>query len=399
MLAQLQALVPVPWLAVVLAVVAGAGGRALAVLAARRTVRQPLTMALTEEVRLLGSLLLQPSRLPYLTPITAPDFAAAAHQRIWAALVQACPEVGAVAEDATDEQCAQVGKVLEGRRVEILQLVRETLSGGIAPGGDLERLDWLLERGSQDVLDDATAMEVAESVLGAGQDRNRLSGTGLVLPTALPDSVEPDRPPLKRVFVAPSAPRIVATSVLGAAGAALAPGLTGAFGLTGFAHALATAAVLVLLGMSLLISLVDLDTFYIDQKPFWGLTSLAWLLAAGAAALDGSLMRLAAGLGLVVAAGVVFEVVNIGHRLVRGTDGQGLGDTMLLLATAGLPVALTGEWSLGYYSVMSGMVLGLFGWLYGAARGRLTRKSPFAFGPYLAAGWATAWVGVALFGG
>ena len=58
--------------------------------AARRTVKQPLEVAVEDEVRLLVGVLSDLRRLPYMTSLAPTDFAAGANARIWAGLLEVC---------------------------------------------------------------------------------------------------------------------------------------------------------------------------------------------------------------------------------------------------------------------------------------------------------------------
>lgn len=396
----LAALFPLPWLAVALAVAGAVAGWGLTLVAARRTLAQPLALALTEEVTVLRGVLSEVRRLPYLTSLTAHDFAAGSHARLWQALLSNSPECAGLAEDAEEGEFAARGEALAARRSDFLSQVRGSLLAGPAPVGDVAALEQLLGD-VLEPLDDAAVVDAGQAVLEAGMDRNRLSGAGLVLPTSTPDSTDVTRPPLHRVYVPPERGRRLVSSSLAAAAFALAPGLASSSGMTGAALVAATLSVLVLSVLSIVVSLVDLDTFYIDMPVFAAGSAVAWAGAAAAALLDGSPGRLLSGVGVIVVTALLFELGNRLHKLFRGHDGQGFGDTLILIATAGVPAALASSWTLGYYTIMAGMLLGVAGWVVGAARGRLTRSTPFAFGPYLSSGWVLAWAVVcsALFTG
>lgn len=388
-----HALFPTLLAAFVLGLLGAASGPFLARFAAQRTLAQPLALALEDEIVLLRGVLQDVRRLPYLTSLTGRDFAAGANGRIWEALIGCSPECAGVAEDASEQECEERGQTLVARRDDYLLQVQAQLLAGPAPVGDTERLAELLEPATVE-LDDAAVVEAGHCVLASGMDRNRLSGVGLVLPTSTPDSSDPAHPPLHRVHVPASRARQVGAAIVASVTAAAAPGFAVAAGFHGLAAGLAVASVLALTALSIVIALVDLDTFYVDLHTFVGGGALAWLLAVAAAGVEGSWGRLTAGVLIVAGTALVFEAGNKLYKLVRGQDGQGFGDTLIVLATAGVPPALAGSWELGYYSVMVGMVVGVLGWVVGFARGKLTRTTPFAFGPYLAAGWVLAWLGV-----
>lgn len=379
----------------VLALVGCVLGAVLVPYASRRTVAQPLEIAVQDEVRLLLGVLSDLRRLPFLTTLSPQDFAAGANGRIWAALlVAAAPELDPIGEDPTDAQCAEAGEQLAARADEVHLAVQQILAqgrGAHGAGTDLSRLAYLSRLSAEEKLSDDDVIEAAQVVLLTGTGRTKLAGSALVQPTAYPDSIDPANPPLHRVHTPPTRLRRVLSSAVCGAACSLVYGLAVATGLTGASLWLAVAALVVLAAGSLVISLVDLDTLYVDLRTFLVTAVGAGSLTVAAVGASGLWGRLVAGVVMVAATAVFFELVNRIHRAVRGVDGQGLGDTLIIIATVGIPPALMGNWVLGYYSVMAGIVAVLLGWLIGAARGKVTRSTPMAFGPYLAAGWVLGW--------
>jgi len=366
-------------------------------LAARRTLAQPLALAPAQERDTLRGVLADVRRLPYVSALHTEDFAVGVHARIWAALLAACPSVADLPEDLADADCERIGASLAARSGEVLAAVAAALAAGPAPVGDAAAMAALFELGDlagDSALADVAVVEAASAVLAAGTDRNRFSGVGLVVPTNTPDSADPAHPSLHRVLTAPPRLRIVIAAVASALTAAAAPGLVVAAGyaLASVPGVLAIAAVLVLVATSQVVAHVDLDTFYLDLPAFGVGAGAAWVLTVAAALTAGHPRSLLAGVLVIAATAALFTGGNALFRLVRGEDGQGLGDSIIIIATSGVPAALTGNWTLGYLTVMAGLFAGIAGWGTGAVRGRLTRRSPFAFGPYLAIGWALAWV-------
>ncbi len=115
---------------------------------------------------------------------------------------------------------------------------------------------------------------------------------------------------------------------------------------------------------------------------------------------------------------IFLETINILYYLVRKQHGMGRGDGMLLFVTAGVPVALTGNWVIGIYGPLLGFVLSAVGGLIIAAKtdggmeydlDEIDQREPeydedgnelsvttgqieFAAGPFLMAGPAIVWV-------
>lgn len=388
-------LLPHPLVGAVLAAAGAAAGVPLARFAARRTVAQPLSLALEQESRLLAALMADVTRYPLIAALTPADFAVGAHGRIYAALAAAAGPDAVPPPDADEATCRAIAATLADRAGQIRAAVTATLAADTAHAATDFALVAQLTTAGEDLTDE-DLIAAGTQVYEVGNDRTSLAGAGLVLPSDTPDSADPAHPPLRRVQLAPSRLRRITTSAGLAVSALLVPAFVAHTGLTGFAGLLGGLALLVLLTLSAVIALVDLDTFYIDMPAFAVGAPAAWVTAAVALAVGGQLPHAVAGLIIVAGTALVFEGGNRVYRMIRKMDGQGFGDTIIIVATAGVPAALTGSYLVGYYGVMAGMLAGIAGWVAGAARGRLTRTSPYAFGPYLAIGWVLGWVALLL---
>lgn len=353
-------------------------GLFLAVYSAQRSVAQPLSQAPDDERALLAGVLRAPERFVTVAVLEVTDFADAAHARIWAAISAAFVAAGHLpgGEASTADQSDGAGAVLSQNEL------------GVALTGALSRDD--VEQARDLVIDHPSAGDDGEVLLAHGQaildaskDRNALGGAGLVVE-------DPDGPlPLKRAVKAPSMLRFVGSAFACAVGMGSAPLLLAG---TGVAWWLGVFALVSLVVMGVVVSLVDLDTFYIDFPTFIPGTIFAWAFTVAAAFAANDMGRLVAGVVIVVAVAVLFEGANLVYRVVRRTDGMGMGDTMLIFATAGVPAALTGSWELAFRGVIAGMIAGILIWVLGALRGRVNRETAFAFGPFLVIGWWLAWI-------
>lgn len=400
----ISAFVPHTGLALLGAGLGAAAGAALPSWAAVRTTTRPVALALESETTVLAGVLADLRRYPYVATISAPDFAANHDHNIWAALLETLGEAGNVSPDVTDADCAELGEHLVANTDTILTGLAARLQHTNQPEVDLARVRELLahadEHGYGREVDETTraaadtaVVAAAEAVLGSGNDRNRLSGKAPILPTASPNSLTETDPPLARVLVAPTRSRRALTGVAGAAMGLLMPGIMAVLPVTGLAAIFALAALVTLAVSSIVISLVDLDTLYIDM-PVWAVsTALGWTFAAGSAIAYGQPSRMLYGIGLVIGTVVLFEGTNFVFKLLRGMDGQGFGDTLIIVATVGIPPVLTADYRIGYWAVMGGLVAGALGWFVARLLGKVTRHTPFAFGPWLSAGWvlAMAW--------
>jgi prepilin signal peptidase PulO-like enzyme (type II secretory pathway) len=392
-------LLPNPVLSAVLAALGGLAAVVLVRYAARRTLAQPVALALADEVRVLVGVLAAPERLPYLTALAPSDFAAAANGRIWDALLRVCAgDLAGLGEDPSDEDCAQVAQVIADRGVDLHAALQKELAASPTAAADLRRLAYLAAVSASDLPTDEQVADAAAAVLQTGTDRTRLSGAAPLVPSLDPDSVDPSRPPVVRFAVRPSRVRVVMSAAAMVATGALLPAFVAAAGLSGAAGWVALAALAALAAGCLVISLVDLDTMYVDLRAFLVTAVGSWALTIAAVGLAGQWSRLPAGVVMVAATGVVLELVNRVHRKVRGYDGQGFGDTLILLATVGVPAALVGEVLVGLWSLLAAYAAGLVGWVVQRLMGRVDTGTPFAFGPYLAAGWVLAWVAMTVGG-
>lgn len=386
---------PQPLVAVCVGVVLGLLAIWCVVVAARRTVKQPLALAMSDESVFLTGILAQLGRLPYVLAIEVDDFAVGSHRRIWSAVLEAAGEdISQLSEDPTDAECARAGEALEDRAEEFHAQVHRVLAQGEMAAVDLARVAYLSQESAQSAPDDDAVLDAGQVVLVAGNSRNVLRGRGKIVPSSSPDSLKMDTPPLRRLFVVPSRLRRVVGALLAGVAGVLIPAFVTQAGFVGAGFWLAVASLGVLVLGALVLSLVDIDTLYIDLKAFLVTSGLAWGLTIAAVGVAGEWGRLLVGVVVVACVAVLFEVVNRVYRAVRGVDGQGFGDTLLVLATVGVPAALANDWILGYYAVMAGFVAALVGWAVGKAAGSgADARSPIAFGPYLAAGWVVGWIG------
>jgi prepilin signal peptidase PulO-like enzyme (type II secretory pathway) len=137
--------------------------------------------------------------------------------------------------------------------------------------------------------------------------------------------------------------------------------------------------------------LVDLDTMYIDTRSFLAGAVASWALAVLAVGVDARMGDALA--GIIGAGGIVvfIEVVNQFYKRVRGQHGMGMGDYMLIVATIGVPVAVTGVWQLTQGILIVSLLAGILGWIaLRLTQKGFNRNTPYAFGPYLATGWMVA---------
>jgi prepilin signal peptidase PulO-like enzyme (type II secretory pathway) len=353
---------------------AGAGviGAALAVpvakYTARRSAAQPVTFDVPAEKAILAAVLADPDLYPAVIDLTPDAFAVRQHARLWEAIQQ----TAAGAPRARDkEHLAE----LAGQTPEL-----SGVPAGLAMVGYASTLSEHVPAGLDELL------VAGASVLAAHEDRSRFNGKSPIV------EHPGDVTPLVRKVLAPTRFRTGFTAVLLGLFSAASPLLI-AYGtdLTGPAAVLAGLAVAVLGVVSVVVALVDIDTMYVDLPTFWYGSAASAGLAVTALAVNGTISQALAGVWAI--AGIFFyvEVLLRGYAKLRGLPMQGGGDTQILVATAGIPAALTGNLLLGIGVLLAASVLALVVVGFQRIRGRHDTDQPFAFGPYLALGWLGAW--------
>jgi leader peptidase (prepilin peptidase) / N-methyltransferase len=331
----------------------GAGaGPFLATVAARRSAEQPVSVDPDAERELLDAVEGDPTLMRWAAGLDADAFSHPAHGERWAVL---CADPGPT-EDAVAPGAAELGDTYA-------DAVATALGAGIPAGAPTD------------------VAALAQRIRDAAADRN-LDGARGLHPTG-----DPDRP-LERHVVAPSGARKAACAGLGALGGAaavwLAPTPLGALTLA------------VLCAGLVVVSLVDLDTLYIDGPWFWSLTALTWSLAGLDAVTAGHPGRLLSGLGLTAVLAVGVAVVAWVYSKLRKRGGLGGGDLQLLLVVVAVPATVSGSWSVPLVGLMVAMGLSIAVRLTLIAGRRASVNDAFAFGPYLSLGWALAWAALAI---
>jgi len=359
--------------AVILFSTAGAlAGLPIARLSARRSVQQPLSLEPQAEINIFSILAHDITLYLRIIELKATDFADKSHARLWDRITNYFSEISnpvdiesdSSAESWIARQILDYADLFSSNPISDFAL-QENVQLVSLPNGELKDLI---------VFD-------AQAVVAAAEDRNVFNGRSLIA-----DGPE-GGPSLVRVYSSPTKTRSIATILIHAFAWGVAPLLAHRFAEGVLATIFGISALLLLSSSSLLWALVDLDTMYLDTPMFWPGAILSWGLAVGAAIADYDLGRLIPGIIIALGGAIVFELANLGYRIVRGTDGMGGGDTLILLATAGVPAALFGSWTVGYYAALGSLILGVIGWISLFIAGKVQRHSPFAFGPYLALGW------------
>ena len=363
-------------------------GYPLSRLASRRSAEQPVAVELDAERCLLTSVGADPYDWIRVAELHSDEFAHPSHQQAWARISEVLTDLPRPTEALTGKKADAYIESVRSTGVVTLEM-RDSIRTIVD-----QCLDQTLDQEKARSRNNDELVDAGRAVLAAAEDRTRFNGASPIVDVRIArggdtnsNPLSPTESPLVRVVVEPSLRRNLIISALGAMMfAGTVPAAVAANTSTAGAL-LSILALSILAASSLLWAVVDWDTMYLDTKIFWPSAAAAWVVAIVAAVVDGDLHRVLAGVVIAVAGALLFEGANLGFRLLRGMDGMGGGDTMILLATAGVPAAVTGSWQLGYYCMIGSLLLGIVGWIVLRIAGRITREHPFAFGPYLALGW------------
>lgn len=192
-----------------------------------------------------------------------------------------------------------------------------------------------------------------------------------------------------RLKSGPNPRRMVVWALLSALAALVGVGVLGRLELGWSGWAFGAISLASLIFGSVELSSVDIDTMYLDNAVFSVSGIISWLGLVGLAVTSHHPFWLVAGVTMGVAVAVMFELMSRIYGSIRGVT-QGAGDTLIVLVSVGVPAGLTHSWQVGLYSVLAGCLLMIVSWSVMRVRKLVTKASPVAFGPYLAAGWVVA---------
>jgi prepilin signal peptidase PulO-like enzyme (type II secretory pathway) len=352
-------------------------------LARRRVVAQPLDVHLAEERRVVTNVLSRPGRYVYVHQLRAEHFVDTNLGTIWSLIAEVNAGVVVPTTPADERAAYELLATIESSvPTDLAAQVDERLaqSGNTTTSAALRAL-------LDDAPDDAVPLSRKElvtdasKIYNAGVDRSEYAGSARIERTG-----DPLRP-LRRIASHTSPLRTAISVAILAAGGYFAERLADQEAEGAAKVAIAAAISLLTIG-SVIWTLVDLETMYVDTASFYILAGASWTGVLLAALLQGTLGR--ALIGLLGVGGIVgfIEVVNQVYRRVRGRDGMGMGDYLLALATIGVPVGITGNLLLGQVILITSLLAGIIGWGFTRlTRPGFTRETPYAFGPYLSCGW------------
>jgi len=360
-----------------------------------RGFKQPIAFDPEAETALIEACWSRPGRVGYLDELSSEYFAVRFYQHIWSSFTTATDEM--IGDDLVkklrsketkpnekDDLAKQADAIVQENQDTWRKLVYSSLKENDLATKTLDAVDlsvWVDEE------KDPKVMDAAVTVYSNGEDRLHLSGPWPIIATDNPNSLDRENPPIMRGSLDMSSKRRVVVTAASAVAAFFLPYAASWAGFTGLSLALALGALLVLLVTTVAVAWIDADTFSIDM-PIWAVgTVLAWALAILACFVADVASRAWTGVVVVLVVGIIFEVIARAYKWIRGIEGQGFGDTLIIIGTVGVPTALTGSIYVAYWSIMAGFIIAIVAWSTLAIRGKAGRQTYFAFGPWLAAGW------------
>lgn len=142
---------------------------------------------------------------------------------------------------------------------------------------------------------------------------------------------------------------------------------------------------------SIVLSIIDINTMYIDLLTFFSSIILVYftLFLASIFSSDFHLFFIESLLYTFLTA-IFFKLVIYIYFIIRGKLGMGDGDLMLIFLTSAPLVAVTGDYMSLFYSILIGFIFSIFVFIirFPFRQYRITSTTPFPLGPYLAAGWS-----------
>jgi len=349
---------------------AAVGVPVLVRVAAWRTQKQPMSCHPEAEVLLLRTLLKRPQDSALVLDLEAEHFVDPARGSLWSEMKSHCMKYVEHGEETTREQSLGNRDTLNGKLPENF---KEMLTFNVLNAAAVE--------GDADIMNEADMVVAAEKIYSSGLDRTRYVGNSKVVRTGDPLA------PLMRDASRPTKAHILVYLLVMFTGTlvSLSVGTAVSSGVAAVAYA---ASMLVLLSGGIVWTIVDLDTLYIDVPTLLLFGGSAWALTAIGAFISGTLANVLTALAAtLVVVGSVF-IMSLGHAKLRGNPGMGTGDFMLMPATLGVPVAITGMWVMTNWILLTSLILGILGWVVKYLKVQdFGRRTPYAFGPYLACGW------------
>lgn len=352
-------------------VVAVVGTPALIRLGTWRSGKQPLLCYPDSEILLLRTLVQRPSEAALVLDLESDHFVDADRGSLWLELKNYCLSYVTHTDETTREQ-ALLNK----------EVVAKNSTGSLLDRLTPDAMRTVASINNQiETLSEQDVVASAQKIYSSGVDRTYYAGNSRVIKTgraSVPLARETSKPTVLQTFLYFS---ILLTGTV----VCLSVGFMGNNSMVAAAY---STGMLLLLSGSIVWTIVDLDTLYIDMPTLVVFGAGAWACTVLGAAIAGTLSNVLRGLIATLIVGGFIFIVGLLHTKLRGKPGMGGGDYMLMLATVGVPVAVTGVWALANLIILVSLLLGIVGWLVKYVKvAEFTKNTPYAFGPYLACGW------------
>lgn len=336
--------------------------------AAWRTLRQPLICYPEHEKSILASVGANPSYAALILDLKPEHFVDSARALLWDEIKHYCLTLVTHTDDSTHELVLDNKNTLSKVEPELL------LAALSAEAALVLRDEW-------ESVDEDKFLERSKLVYASGVDRDYYGGKCIIEKTNKPSI------PLVRLVVGTSLMHAILTFTMLAAGA-VASISTSHYMYSGRSALLLSCGMLTLLMGSVIWSIVDLNTLYVDVPSLLLFGGLAWGFTIWGSLLADAAVNIYIGIGASLFVGVFIFLVSLAHMRIRGKPGMGGGDYMLMLATIGVPVAVTGIALMANWILLVSLCMGILGWVFKYTRSdNFNKNTPYAFGPYLACGW------------
>jgi hypothetical protein len=337
-------------------------------IAAWRTLRQPLLCYPEHEKSILASVCANPSYAALVLDLEPEHFVDSARALLWSEIKHYCLTLVTHTDNSTHELVLANKNTLSKVEPKLLLAALSTESA-------------LVLRSEWESVDEDEFLERSKLVYASGSDRDYYGGKCTIEKTGDPSM------PLAREVTGKSLMHVVLTFIMLAAGA-VASISTSYHLYSGRSAFLVACGLLILLIGSVVWSIVDLNTLYVDVPSLIVLGGLSWGFTIWGSLLADKTLNIYVGIGASLFVGLFIFLVSLAHMRIRGKLGMGGGDYMLMLVTIGVPVAVTGIAMMANWILLASLCMGILGWVFKYMRSDdFNKNTPYAFGPYLACGW------------
>jgi hypothetical protein len=348
-------------------------------LSIRRSDKQPLIYSSQSEALILAHLYLNPNYKNIIKEITPDHFAFPEHRNIYSNLITK-------EKKDTLDKFPIIEKYLviyrEWLDNENLKIKSSNFFRKFKTNINFKKF---IKEFTKSSFDDFLIYKVAEFCYFNGEDRLTWNGLSIIV-----ENNDPDRPLLRKTRTLPKSLTFLFTIfyLLSIHASYI---IADNFSDNLLHFNLLFSAFFILSSGSLVLSLVDLNTMYIDLLVFFTSFFLVYFILSITAFFNTDFhFYFIESLLYTFFAAVFFKLIILFYFIVRGKLGMGDGDLMLIFLTSAPLVAVTGDYMSLFYSILIGFIFSIFVFIirYPFKKYRITSTTPFPLGPYLALGWS-----------